>query len=160
LPPLFMLWANSDAWFFLGPIAVGLFLIGDLLHHALGRVTYRPEVLSPAERRNLAMVLALALAACLINPYHVRVFQVPGELASEAITEIKFQQDIRFDMSPFHPSYLGRDQVFFRPKGLSIAQWCYYPLVLLGLASFLVNLQSGSWSRFLIWLAFFLLSAW
>lgn len=161
LPPLFMLWANLDAWFFLGPVAVALFLLGDVLHHAIGRVTYRPEVLSPVERRSLVIALAAGLAACVINPHHVRVFQLPGELSSDAITEIKaFQHDIRVDVSPFQPNYFGRDQVFFRPKGLSIAQWCYYPLVLLGLVSFVLNLRSGSWSRFLIWLAFFLLSVW
>src|SRR5205807_1548788 len=28
LPPLFALWVNLDAWFFLGPLCVGLYLLG------------------------------------------------------------------------------------------------------------------------------------
>ncbi len=33
LPPLFALWVNCDAWFFLGPLAVALYLVGELLEH-------------------------------------------------------------------------------------------------------------------------------
>jgi hypothetical protein len=163
LPPLFLLWVNCDAWFFLGPITVALYLIGETLLQTMGRVTFRPEALSPVERKKLFLVLVAGLAVCVINPYHFRVFRVPDDLNSEAIKEIRSFEtgaEIAIDVSPFEPRFFGPTRAIFRPMNLSIAQWCYYPLVLLGLVSFVLNLKQGSWSRFLIWGAFFLLSAW
>src|SRR5262249_61760900 len=35
LVPLFVLWVNLDSWFLLGPLAVGLFLLGEVLQNSL-----------------------------------------------------------------------------------------------------------------------------
>src|SRR5262249_30380666 len=37
LPPLFALWVNLDAWFFLGPLCVGLWLLGACLQPGMRR---------------------------------------------------------------------------------------------------------------------------
>src|SRR5262245_62174871 len=74
LPVLFALWVNLDSWFILGPITVAVFLLGMLVQRRAGNDVGPPP-------RLLAGVLGVGLLACLVNPYHVRAFQLPGELA-------------------------------------------------------------------------------
>jgi tetratricopeptide (TPR) repeat protein len=163
LPPLFALWANLDAWFLVGPVTVALFLIGEWLTQRFGQVKYRPEALSANEQKSLVVVLGISLLACLINPYHYHVFELPAEIYSPTIAEVRSYDPRVYRQtfaSPFEASHFGGSGPWFRARGLSLAQWCYYPLALLGRISFVLNMRQGSWSRFLIWLAFFVLSAW
>ena len=64
---LFLLWVNIDGWFFLGPMTVGLFFLGEFLPR--GSPAHEPD-----QRKTLGLALLVALAACLINPQHVMVF--------------------------------------------------------------------------------------
>ena len=75
--PLFALWANLDNWFLLGPLTGVLFLLGDWLW----QLTIARHGLDGKRRKNLALVLAVSLAACLVNPNRLRVFALPPELA-------------------------------------------------------------------------------
>jgi len=74
LPALFVLWVNLDAWFILGPLTIGLYLIGMLVGRLLGHQT-------STDIRTVAAVLGIGLLACLINPHHFRAFVLPPELA-------------------------------------------------------------------------------
>jgi hypothetical protein len=66
--------ANLDAWFILGPIVLGLCWAGA------GLTRWFPNAkVVPA--RTLGLVFGASVLACLLNPYHVRVFQLPPELA-------------------------------------------------------------------------------
>jgi hypothetical protein len=74
LPALFVVWVNVDNWFVLGPITVGLCWAGAALQRWLG-----PAGRVPPGR--LGAVFGVGLLACLLNPFHVRAFQLPPELA-------------------------------------------------------------------------------
>ena len=81
----FWLWANVDSWFFIGPLALALVLVGELIQHwgwkqsseqetgaePLGRV---PDTLT------LAKALGIGIVACMLNPHHYHVWELPFEL--------------------------------------------------------------------------------
>jgi tetratricopeptide (TPR) repeat protein len=140
---LFVLWVNLDEWFLLGPLAVGLYLLGAALG---GRGQSR------AELRTLAVAFAAGLAACLVNPYHVRALALPEVLLSgepapgpEEVTDLP--------LSPFQARH------FTLGLGLSPGGLAYYALVLLGLASFAAAPKGKRGPRAVLWLALLGLSA-
>jgi hypothetical protein len=151
IPPLCALWVNVDAWFLLGPAVVALYLVGELLEAPA----------APAgSRANLVAVLAASVAACLLNPYHVHAFTLPDQLGlSPAAAELAERTVFTpLFVSPFRNAYF--DPVVSPSIHRSIAGLAYFPLVFLGLASFI--LAPGVWRNWRgpVWLALFLLSAW
>jgi hypothetical protein len=81
----FCLWSNVDAWFFLGPVAVGLLLIGEAARkYALGGGPADPaDPLGPLpDAGTLARALVVGVLACMVNPHHVRVWELPIELTA------------------------------------------------------------------------------
>ncbi len=167
LPPLFALWVNLDAWFLLGPLTVALYLIGTAFQ--------RREGVSAGRLGTLAQVLGVGLAACLLNPYLYRAFVLPPELAylfadilPEGLVRTGLSArraagelpQLYADISPLSSvfwtsTYLGRNAA-----GLA-----YVPLLGLGAASFaLLPFQRPGTprrfplARFLVWLAFAVLS--
>lgn len=163
LVPLFVLWVNMDSWFVLGPLTVGLFLLGEILQESLGPDPIGVDARQPEDRRTLIAVLIVGVLACLINPHHIYAFAIPSALP---LTEpgATLKNDPYFGaayISPFSSSY------FEVNIGLSVAGLSYFVLVAAGLASFALNGEPGSnakqtgwrWWRGLVWLAFLLLSA-
>jgi hypothetical protein len=102
----FWLWANVDGWFFVGPLALALVLVGELLQRgarssergtenqgqAEGGLSSVPGSALPAPHsedgplgrlpdvRALAVALGVGVLACMLNPHHVRVWELPFEL--------------------------------------------------------------------------------
>src|SRR5207302_11052686 len=76
----FVLWVNTDEWFFLGPLLVALFWLGERLG---------------GERRTPGWLIPVSLAACLVNPHTVHAFTVPQDLALVSWTS-GLRQDARF----------------------------------------------------------------
>jgi tetratricopeptide (TPR) repeat protein len=177
LPPLFALWANLDAWFILGPITVALVVIGELLQGAApagaGAAALR------ARRRTLALVLPVGLAACLLNPHGYRVFVLPPELAllvlqtggwlpswmlagGTTLQEIGKADPSFWQLLPAWESPL--DRLFWTNpgRGLNVAGLAYFPLIVLGFASFVVTGPGrgglASFASLIVWSAFLLLS--
>lgn len=157
LVPLFALWANLDAWFLLGPATVALYLIGEILQ---GTISPTEEGTGPEGRarfRTLAVVLAAGSAACLLNPYHVRVFLLPpdlwGALFGGPLREDRIFQSLF--LSPISPAFFGVNGGFWNAAGMA-----YFALALAGLVSFVLDLENLRWGRAVIWLAFLLLSLW
>ena len=74
LPPLFAIWANLDHWFILGPIVLALCWAGT------GLAKWYPNG-NPVPGKTIGMVLGAGLLACLLNPHHLHVFELPPELA-------------------------------------------------------------------------------
>lgn len=167
--PLFALWANLDSWFILGPLLLGLAWAGTGLARKFGTPL-------PAPGKTVGMVFGASLLACLLNPFHVRAFQLPPELAylvvsvtdplhipmpaeliagGRAMKELrKLDPDLSWTISPLSSQYWS--DVRF---GKNIAAIAFYPLLLLGLLGFLlVGLKSQKQGpglqpvRFLIWL--------
>jgi tetratricopeptide (TPR) repeat protein len=82
LPPLQVLWVNNHTLFILGPILIGLFLVGNALE-ALRRWVHGEAVAPPGEGwwwfQASATAAATALA-CLVNPYGSAGAALPFEL--------------------------------------------------------------------------------
>src|SRR5262249_14525852 len=79
LPPPFLLWVHMDRWCLLGPLTVGLYLLGEVLQQRLAPGA-GADAPGPGELRTLGLVLAAGVAACLVNPYHVHAFTLPSLL--------------------------------------------------------------------------------
>jgi hypothetical protein len=142
---LFALWVNLDGWFFLGPLTVALYLLGEALGSRRGA----------ADLGGLALLLPAGLAACLVNPWHVGAFTLPPELSLSGAAEA-FRHDpalATLSLSPFQTGYLA-PQV-----GLNAAGLAFFLLALLSLASFAVSPAAWRGWRGPVWLAFFVLAA-
>jgi hypothetical protein len=134
LAVLFVVWANVDRWFLFGLGAVALTWIGRSLD---GR--------GPGLAVRLGSVAVLA-GVCLLNPAHVGAFAPLGEVVP-AVREAFAPADPsrpRAVISPFDRVYLS---VFRQvPAGLA-----FYPLLALGLLSFVAARRAWRWDRFLPW---------
>jgi hypothetical protein len=163
LPAVCALWVNVDEWFFLGPAAIALFLIGELLQRRLGEAPGAEGAAStPPSLRALALVLAASVAACLVNPYHVRAFTLPLAL-DPAILATSTPRDTQF-----HHLFLSPlEKLYYLPTtGLSVAGLAFFPLLVLGLLSFALAYSptlpglGWRWWRVLLWVAFLALAGW
>jgi tetratricopeptide (TPR) repeat protein len=154
LPLLFLLWVNLDDWFLLGPATVALYLLGEALHLLPLSPPADAQTPSPRRLRTLALVLVAGLAACLLNPHHVRAFALPWELGlTRAADALAQDNDFRYLFgSPF------QDLLLQRTTGLNLAALAYVPLLVLGIVSFAQTWGSWRFWRVLLWLAFLALS--
>lgn len=156
LPPLFALWVNCDSWFFLGPLTVALYLVGELLQHALsGEEAAADHPAAPtADMRKLGMVLAVGVAACLINPHHFHALTLPDEFGfTPAGNLVEGDPHFRAQfLSPLRKDYYESN------LGWSVAGLAYWPLLLLGLTSFAMVFGQVPWWRLLVWMGFALMS--
>jgi tetratricopeptide (TPR) repeat protein len=150
LPPwplwvLFVVWVNVDSWFLLGLATVALVWLGRTLDEPPGAGLRLRSLL----RRAFAFVLLAA--ACLLNPSHVHAFVSALELWFGAHGASAGPFATRQPTSPFSVAYLA--SVVLSPAGLA-----YYPLLGLGLISFVLNLPRRHWQRFLPWAGLALVS--
>jgi len=142
LPVLFLFWVNLDAWFFLGPLVVGLYLLGEIADRVMGRQA------APCEIRSLLIAGVLGTAACLINPHHYHAFVLPPE-SLPAVFLAPLKDDPLFHglfVAPFTSGY-SSNAIGGNPAGIA-----YF--VLLGLGLFSFGLQLGflrGW-RVAVWL--------
>jgi hypothetical protein len=157
LLPLFALWANLDEWFFLGPLLVGLFAASQVIQASLQGPVKRgqpegPHQPRPGQVRALTITFVAGLAACLLNPHHLFVFQPPFLLGLSDTAAI-FQNDrsLRWLLAN------SFDSVFFRSSGISVAHLAFFALAVLGLLSFALNYRAICWWRVLVFGLFLLL---
>jgi tetratricopeptide (TPR) repeat protein len=156
LLPLFALWANVDAWFLLGPLTVGLYALGSVLANLLAPPASAASGGSPsrfADSGALGGILLAGLAACLLNPHFVRVFELPAALGLSEAAQLLGREALPVGpgLSPFDPTFLSG-------PARTVAGVAYYLLILLGLASFAVN-PRWDWPRTIAWLGMLLLSS-
>jgi tetratricopeptide (TPR) repeat protein len=157
IPILFAIWVNLDEWFILGPITVGLFLVGDLIQQFLFPIRTGEDAPLPGQIGRRGLVLVVGLATCLLNPYFLAAFKIPSDLwpmvtnspiLSDERLAIHFRQP--FTSEAFNSSFSSNP---------SSAEMAYYVLAGLGLASFFLNWADWRGWRTTVWLGFFLLSA-
>jgi hypothetical protein len=143
---LFILWVNLDNWFLLGPATVALYLLGQ----ALGGRRRATDL------AGLALLLPAGLAACLVNPWHLRAFIPPSDVGLSGAAAV-LRHDPGFAVlfaSPFQWEYLTSG-LALTPVGVA-----FYLLAVLSLVSFALGRQGlRSW-RLTTWLGFFVLAAW
>ncbi len=144
LVPLFALWVNVDGWFFLGPLALALFWIGERLG---GQST---------ERRLSLRLVGAGLIACLLSPHHVFAFALPPEV-SPAVLGSGLRDDVRF--APFFQrGYVGLFESpdwYARLPGLATLA-----LFVGGALSFAKCRRACLDGRLFLWLAVAALGAW
>lgn len=149
--PLFALWANLDEWFLLGPLTVGLCLVGDILAAVAGG-----DERKYADPIGLAGTLAAGLLACVLTPFHVHGFTVPVELGLSA-TAFALEADPvlrNLFVSPFDGTYFHSGTTWNLPA------LAYLALAVLSGLSFLTSGHAWRSWRLPVWLGFFGLSAW
>lgn len=153
---LFALWSNLDEWFFLGPLVIAALLVGSAIQ------TWRkahesddpnpPLGASPATS-TLAKSLFIGLLACMVNPHHFHVWQLPIEVthSTAMANEPLFQRQIL--LSPLDGDYsdLARN-------GRNVNGAAY--LILFVGGGLVLGLGVGRLrlGHLLLWLAFALLS--
>jgi tetratricopeptide (TPR) repeat protein len=139
-----IIWVNSDAWFFLGPVAACLIWLGGRL---------RPAHAGEAPRLPFWPVPALA-AVCLVNPYHFEIFAtVPETVVPWFSQDLHDPLFAELTASPFSAVFLHS------ANGQSAGGMAYYTLAALGALVLLLNRQARRWDHALLWLAFLGLSA-
>ena len=164
LPLVCLLWANLDDWFLLGPLTIGLYLLGETCQALLPS---GPEDEQPAERGSLpalGLIFVLSAVACLLNPTflaHPRLdaaaFVPPDLLAMLSDSPLQQQSIFRvLFVDPLHPEYY---QYYFGGSLLTTpVALSYFVLLGLGLLSFALNFKDWCWWRAFVWLPFALLS--
>jgi hypothetical protein len=87
LPALYALWANIHIQFIYGLLLIGLACVEPLLDRLLGRASPSPGAGQGPRRRGWACwgLLGACALATLLNPYHVRVYGVVLEYASQPV---------------------------------------------------------------------------
>jgi tetratricopeptide (TPR) repeat protein len=142
--PLFALWANLDGWFVLGPILVGLFALAEGLTAILGSNAARRRELG-----TLALLTLAGFAACLLTPYHYRIFSWPTPLGLTHAEQMWMHDPVGLNlvMSPFTRPF-ATAPAFSGPGG-----WAYGALLLASAISFALCAGSLRLSRLLTWLA-------
>jgi tetratricopeptide (TPR) repeat protein len=151
---LFMVWVNLDGGFVFGLLLLAVWTVGAALQRVLplgddgddpGEAPHPPGVLAAA--------CVAALVGCLLNPYHVRVFRLPPELAvltapdvvrADPFVEETFRE--QFPAGPLTAAYVTQVG--------STAAAALYLLLGFGLAGFAVNAGGWRWRRVLAWTAF------
>ncbi len=109
LPAIMALWVNLHGAFVLGLALGGLVLVGEALRTAAGGA--RADALSRRELGRLALCLALAVAACTLNPSGVRVWayvrQLQVDPASQTFVSEWQVPDIKdiSDVALFHGGF-------------------------------------------------------
>ena len=136
LPLLFLLWANLDVWFIMGPLTLALLWVGMGMGYLLGIPATFPG-------KTLGAVLGVGLLACVVNPHHVQVFMLPPELGNLIVRRIDLPdflgaggrallnlQSMDSDYypltSPFFGTYFGRST---SAGAITVARACLLPFV-------------------------------
>ncbi|MCI0702050.1 MAG: hypothetical protein L0241_13285 [Planctomycetia bacterium] len=91
----FWLWASCDQWFFLGPLALALLIVGDLIQTYVLNRPEDPDTDPESEplgrlpdTTTLAKALGIGLLACMLTPHHIRVWEFPMELVGAEGAEV------------------------------------------------------------------------
>jgi tetratricopeptide (TPR) repeat protein len=166
LPLLFVLWVNVDGWFILGLATLALIVLGNAF---AGGVSVPNRCPLPMQ----GLILLASIAACLVNPFHVRALVLPPEMAfalgksvpvafgpgGEALRGLQQNDpDLLAGIGYvhiFHASFLPVTAQTF-----SIAKVAFYVLLVLSIISFLLAGMTArepaaiGWllGRLLVWL--------
>ena len=83
---IFWIWAQVDSWFILGPLTLAIVLVGELIQSRLkksviadGAASTEPLGEGP-NIRSLTIALGIGILACMLNPHHIRNWELPYEL--------------------------------------------------------------------------------
>ena len=123
----FWVWANCDQWFFVGPLALALLILGDLVQkygfntpdEPLGDPDAEPLGRLP-DTATLAKALGIGLLACMLTPHHIRIWELPFEMtgASGVEADPRLRQML---LAPHDNLYLNNASLGYNANGLAYA---------------------------------------
>jgi hypothetical protein len=123
----FWLWANCDRWFFLGPLALALLVLGDLIQKKALNAPDDPPAEGDDEPLGrlpdtvtLAKALGIGVLVCMLNPHHVRVWDLPVELTKPSGFEGELRLRVLL-LSPTDSLYVDRPELGYNMNGLAYA---------------------------------------
>lgn len=99
LPLVFILWVNTHGTFVLGLVAIAIYGIAGVNNFRLGPL--RGRAWQPRERRHLALVLALCVAALLVNPYGPHLLHYELGIAAQHVNLTYFEEWQPLDFRDF-----------------------------------------------------------
>jgi hypothetical protein len=151
---IFALWSNFDSWFLFGPLTLGLFLLGEWVQ----TLQHGKSSEDRFDLKTLALALGVGIAACMINPHHVNVWEIPDLFNSQAAELTTTDAELA---SVFRPLLDGRRTFFSLGGGAAFANpinsWALVFLTLLSVVSFGVNFRAFRWSHLFLFLIFLIL---
>jgi hypothetical protein len=159
---LFLLWVNLDGGFVFGLLLLVVWTIGAVLQRA---ASLAESANDPGEAMQspgtLAIALGAALVACLINPYHVRGFTLPEELAPLGAPTSLWQDEYfahyffdQFYVNIAERDYAAPDRFAYVKQAGFVPALATYALLAFGLVSFAINAKAWRWRRALAWAVF------
>jgi tetratricopeptide (TPR) repeat protein len=126
------------------------------LQQLLAPIRTGQDAPEPHQLRTLALVLIAGLAAGLVNPHHYHAFTLPASIAPWTPLET-LERDRSFKLLFLSPL---REEYYVPGLGWNIAGLAYFPLVAIGLLSFVLSFFAAwRWWRLLVWLGFAALGA-
>ena len=135
---LFAFWSNLDQWFFLGPVFLLLYTVGQMLRPAKGE-----------NSGTLWKALLLGILACMVNPHHIRVWTLPPELVSSSLKEILGDDA---ELGSMFRSALTKGSLDFAGERDNWANlYCLLVLLALSLIGFVTNFKRISVGLALVW---------
>lgn len=135
---LFAVWSNLDQWFFLGPVFLLLYIVG--------------QVIRPDEGENfgtLAKALLLGVLACMVNPHHYQVWMLPPELANSSMAKV-FADDVEFS-GMFRDAFAKGSLDFAGERDNPANLYCLLVLLALSLFALVSNYKRLSVGLAMVW---------
>ncbi len=159
----FWVWANCDQWFFMGPLALVLLILGNLIQKYGFNTPDEPEDAANTEplgrlpsAEMLAKALGIGILACTLTPHHVRIWELPFELtgANGIGADPRLRQIL---IAPHDSIYLNNASLGYNVNGLAYVILFVVGAVILGPASFL-GIGRVRIAHVALWLGFGVLS--
>jgi hypothetical protein len=145
---LFWLWANCDQWFFVGPLSLLLYSVGQYIRKDVG------------ENLNaLWKALGIGVVACMLNPHHVRVWTLPPELIDTQLAQVVADDS---EYGPMFHHVWTKGAVDFSlgaEAGNPANTYALALVILLTVVSFALNYRQLSVGLVLVWVASLILWA-
>ncbi len=166
LAGVFALWANLDAWFFLGPLALACVLVGELVQRQLfgppgaGRADPADPFAPGPPAKALAKALGLGVVACFLNPYLLAgLAKDPGEALTQLLPmELGFGLPAgaskSHDLSGLTLTPLSDDYATSAGLGNSVNGYSYAALVVAGAGALPLGFRRLRATHVLLWAAF------
>lgn len=164
LAGVFALWANTDAWFFLGPLALACVLAGEALNRTLLGAAPPATAGDPFPAAPpvpaLAKALALGVVAVFLNPYFLAALVAdPGEAVAQLVPmELGFgtpagaseNPDLRaLTLTPLTGAFQFRESL-----ANGVNTYSYAALLVAGVLTLVGGFARLRASHVLLWLAF------
>ena len=134
LAGLFAVWANVDAWCVLGPLTVGLTLLGEVIQRKFLAAAQEPDdgaMFAIPSVPDLTRAFLAGLAACLLNPtFPIGLAKSPADAVAQLVpaelgftlprTELSHDRDLfATALSPLSPIYLENPGMGYNLNGLA-----------------------------------------